>query len=96
MNLVIFGIGILLCLLLGILLSYFTVLNWLPASLLVFGALHLHAAMLTFVDARSDSNKHPEQTPSIGHGKNALWFWLQNLLITLASAGLGAYLQINH
>lgn len=96
MNLVIFGIGILLCLVLGILLSYFTVLNWLPASLLVFGALHLHAAMLSFVDARSDNSKQSEHASGIGYGNSALWFWLQNLLITLLTAGLGAYLQINH
>lgn len=96
MNLVVFGIGILLCLVLGILLSYFTVLNWLPASLLVFGALHLHAAMLTFTEARSDASRQAEDASSIGFGLNAVWFWLQSLLVTLVAAGLGAYLQINH
>lgn len=94
MNLVVFGIGVLLCLVLGILLSYFTQLDWLPASLLVFAALHLHAALLMYVDSHGGDGERGE--PALNAGLGAVWFWGQTLLITFAAAGLGAYLQAYH
>lgn len=94
MNLVVFGIGLLLCLVLGILLSYFTQLDWLPASLLVFAALHLHAALLAYAESRGTEGDI--MSSGLTSGLNQVWFWAQTLLITFAAAGLGAYLQAHY
>lgn len=95
MNLLILAIGLVMCLVLGIGLSYLTELGWLPASLLIFAVLHLHAALLTYAETRITRQTENHTRPVAAGKLEIIWFWLQTLGITLLAAGLGAYLQVN-
>ncbi len=99
MNLLAFAIGLLICVFLGILLSYFTALNWAPAALLVYAALHFHAAVMDYAGAETDADdaEKPVNKQQSGFIQQhpAIWIWLRTLLVTFILAGLGAYLQIH-
>ncbi len=98
MNLLVFGIGILICLLVGIVLSYLTDLNWLSAALLVYAALHFHAAALSYTEnqANAEQSANPERPKNLLKRHAGILFWLRTLLITFLLAGAGAYLQIHN
>jgi len=90
------AINLLLCAALGGLISYFSSILWLTASLWVFAALFINGSIAFHEDAQPSGFNNPDGTaaPEFAKGWGAFKFLAISVSVSLVAFFLGRFLQI--
>ena len=88
-------INITVCLVIGGVLSYFTGIKWLTASLFVFASLFINGSIATYEDARPGGFDNPDgtNTPDFAKGAGAVRYWLVSFGVTALAILAGMVAQ---
>lgn len=89
------AINLLLCTTFGGLISYFSSIIWLTASLWVFAALFINGSIALYEDAQPGESDNPDGTATLGIAKGwgAYKFLLISISVSLVAILLGLFLQ---
>ncbi len=88
-------IHILICVVIGGVVAYFSSIKWLAASLWVSASLFFNGSLAYYEDALPGGFDNPNgrHTPAFVQGFGALRFWASSLAITMALAMAGFLVQ---
>jgi hypothetical protein len=89
------AIHVAVCAAVGGVLAAFTPARWIAASLWISAAMFINGSLAILEDARPGGFDNPDgsETPSYAKGWGATRFALQSLVIAVAIAGLGLWVQ---
>ena len=88
-------INLIFCFVLGGVLSYFTAIKWLAASLFVFATLFINGSIAFYEDARPGGFDNPDgtATPDFAKGVGAVRYWLFSFGVTALATIAGFIVQ---
>ncbi len=95
MNRSVFAIHVLICLVIGGLIAYFTSAKWLAAAFWVSASLYINGSIAYVEDGQPGGFDNPDgkDTPEYAKGLGASIFALKSLAVTLALASVGVLIQ---
>jgi len=87
---------VLICLVVGALIAYFSHAKWLAAALWVSAALFINGSLAYYEDALPGGfdNPHGSHTSPITHGLGALRYWVVSLGVSAGLAVAGLFVQV--